>query len=333
MSVTFLTIFLYVSAVAAIETQSLTKQYGSLHAVNDLDLRVERGEVFGFLGPNGAGKSTTINVLLDFVRRTSGEVRVLGHDPEQNPQAVRTHTGVLPETAGFHNRDTARRHLRFAIAMRDADDDPDALLERVGIADAADRSVGGFSTGMRQRLGLALALVGAPDLLILDEPLRGLDPDGARRLREIVREERDRGAAVFFSSHIMSQVETLCDRVGIMHDGRLVAADTVDALRAQSGGSAELVCTVAASTDDVETALAQVDGVGTVTGGNDTVRVVCERPATKAAVVARLEGAGITVQDLAVEGASLESVFAALTNDAASQERAGGSPVESTSNR
>ena len=329
---THLTVARYVSGVAAIETRSLTKQYGSLHAVDDVDLRVEHGEVFGFLGPNGAGKSTTINVLLDFVRRTSGEVRVLGHDPEQEPQAVRARTGVLPEAAGFHDRDTARRHLRFAIAMRDADDDPGTLLERVGIADAADRPVGGFSTGMRQRLGLALALVGAPDLLILDEPLRGLDPDGARRLREIVRTERDRGAAVFFSSHIMAQVETICDRVGIMHDGRLVAADTVETLRERAGGPAELVCTVAASTDEVATALAPVDGVGAVTGGNDTVRVVCERPATKAAVVARLEDVGITVQDLAVEGASLEGVFTALTNSAVSV-RDGSAPAESTVDR
>jgi ABC-type lipopolysaccharide export system ATPase subunit len=144
--------------VAAIETRSLTKRYGSLYAVDDVDLRVEGGEVFGFLGSNGAGKSTTISVLLDFVRRTSGEVRVLGHDPEQQPRAVRANTGVLPEAAGFHDRETARRHLRFTVAMRGANDDPDALLERVGIADAADRPVGGFSTGMRQRLGLALGL-------------------------------------------------------------------------------------------------------------------------------------------------------------------------------
>jgi ABC-2 type transport system ATP-binding protein len=309
----------YPSGVAAIETRSLTKRYGSLHAVDDVDLRVARGEVFGFLGPNGAGKSTTINVLLDFVRRTSGEVRVLGHDPEQQPRAVRANTGVLPETAGFHDRDAARRHLQTAIALRDAADDPDALLDRVGLADAADRPVGGFSTGMRQRLGLALALVGTPELLILDEPLRGLDPDGARRLREIVRTERDRGAAVFFSSHIMSQVETLCDRVGIMHDGRLVAADTVDALRERAGGPAELVCTVSASPDAVASALAPVDGVTNVTGGDGTVRVGCARPATKAAVVARLDAADITVEDLAVEGASLEGVFTALTGDAATR--------------
>jgi len=220
-----------VACMAAIEVRSLTKRYGSLHAVRDLDLTVERGEVFGFLGPNGAGKSTTIDILLDFVRRSSGSVSVLGHDPERDPQAVRERIGVLPEAGGFYGRDTARDHLRFAVAMKRTDDDPDALLDRVGLADAADRPVGGFSKGMRQRLGLAIALVGAPELLVLDEPLGGLDPSGARHLRDIVRTERDRGAAVFFSSHIMDQVETVCDRVGIMHDGALVAVDTVPALR------------------------------------------------------------------------------------------------------
>jgi ABC-2 type transport system ATP-binding protein len=172
---------------------------------------------------------------------------------------------------------------------------------------------------MRQRLGLALALVGSPDLLILDEPLRGLDPDGAHRLREIVRTERDRGAAVFFSSHIMSHVETICDRVGIMHDGRLVAADTIDALRERAGGPAELVCTVAESTHDIGAVLDSVDGVSEVTtDDNNTVRVVCEQPAAKAAVVARLETAGITVCDLAVEGGSLEGVYTAVTDGAKS---------------
>jgi ABC-2 type transport system ATP-binding protein len=225
--------------MAAIEVQSLTKRYGSLHAVRDLELTVERGEVFGFLGPNGAGKSTTIDILLDFIRRTEGEVSVLGYDPEENPRAVRERIGVLPEAGGFYRRDTARDHLRFAIEMKRADDDPDALLERVGLSDAADRPVGGFSKGMRQRLGVAIALVGTPGLIILDEPLGGLDPSGARRLREIVCAERDRGAAVFFSSHIMDQVEAICDRVGILHDGELVAVDTVPALReAVNEGSA-----------------------------------------------------------------------------------------------
>jgi len=302
--------------MAAIETRSLTKQFGALHAVRDVSFRVERGEVFGFLGPNGAGKSTTINVLLDFVRRTSGEVSVLGYDPEEDPRAVRERIGVLPEATGFYGRDTARDHLRFAVEMKRTDDDPDDLLERVGIADAADRPVGGFSKGMRQRLGLAVALVGDPDLLVLDEPLSGLDPSGARILREIVREERDRGAAVFFSSHIMDQVEAICDRVGIMHDGELVAAETVETLRKRTDVPARVDLAVESVPDGIADDLAALDGVADATIRDGSVRVACADPTAKAAAVARLDAAGVTVRDVETESPSLEQVFVRITDGA-----------------
>ncbi|UPV76768.1 ABC transporter ATP-binding protein (plasmid) [Halorussus limi] len=300
--------------MAAIETRSLTKRFGSLHAVRDLDLRVERGEVFGFLGPNGAGKSTTINVLLDFVRRTSGDVSVLGYDPEEDPRAVRQRIGVLPEAAGFYDRDTARDHLRFATEMKRATDDPGDLLERVGIADAADRPVGGFSKGMRKRLGLAIALVGDPDLLVLDEPLGGLDPSGVSLVREIVREERDRGAAVFFSSHIMDQVETVCDRVGIMHRGELAAVGAVESLRADTETPAEFTLAVESAPDGVERELAALDGVDDATARDGTLRVVCTDPSVKADVVSRVDDAGATVVDIDNETPSLEQVFRAVTD-------------------
>ena len=299
--------------MAAIETRSLTKRFGSLHAVRDVDLRVERGEVFGFLGPNGAGKSTTINVLLDFVRRTAGEVSVLGYDPEASPRAVRERTGVLAEATGYYGRDTARDHLRFAVEMKRADDDPDALLERVGLADAADRPVGGFSKGMRQRLGLGMALVGDPELLILDEPLGGLDPDGARLLRRIVREERDRGAAVFFSSHIMDQVEALCDRVGIMHDGELVAADTLESLRASTETPAAFRVSLESVPDGLARAVAAVDGAADVRVDADALTVECTESTVKAAVVARIDEAGATIVDIDNEAPSLERVFRSIT--------------------
>lgn len=297
----------------AIDLHSLSKRFGSVDAVRDVTLQIESGEVFGFLGPNGAGKSTTINILLDFVRRTSGDVSVLGYDPEENPRAVREQLGVLPEASGFYNRDTALDHLQFAIAMKRGDNDPNALLERVGIAYAADRQVGGFSTGMRQRLGLAIALVDEPDLLILDEPLGGLDPDGARILREIVRQERDRGAAVFFSSHIMNQVEAICDRVGIMDDGELVAVDTVGALQAETNASATLVVSVESVPDGITSRLMEIDGVEGVTEQNGTLRVTYSTPRAKAPVITRLDAAGATITDITTDGTSLEQVFTSMT--------------------
>jgi len=299
--------------MAAIELRSLTKQFGSVEAVRDVSLQIERGEVFGFLGPNGAGKSTTINILLDFVRRTSGDVTVLGYDPETDPRAVREQLGVLPEASGFYKRDTALDHLHFAIAMKRADNDAYELLDRVNLSDAAERPVGEFSTGMRQRLGLAIALVDNPDLLILDEPLGGLDPDGARILREIVREERDRGAAVFFSSHIMDQVEAICDRVGIMNAGELVAVDEVDALLAQTDASASLILSVENMPTDSDLQLTAIDGIEHVSRQNDTLRIGYTDPRSKAAAITRLDAHGVTMTDITTDGTSLEQIFTSIT--------------------
>ncbi|WP_123538653.1 ABC transporter ATP-binding protein [Halosimplex salinum] len=297
--------------MAAIETAALTKEYGDVRAVDGLSLTVEEGEIFGFLGPNGAGKSTTINVLLDYVRPTSGDVSVLGIDPRERPEAVRARLGVLPEGYALYDRLSARKHVRFAAEMEGVDVDPEAVLERVGIADDADRAVGGFSKGMTQRLALGLALVGEPDLLILDEPSSGLDPNGAREMREIVREERDRGATVFFSSHVMEQVEAVCDRVGIMTDGDLVAVDTVEGLRGRLGAGSTLVVTVDAVPDT--SGVEAIDGVTGVTVRDDALRVSCTDPGVKAAVIERVSAAGATVRDIDVEEASLEDLFTEYT--------------------
>jgi ABC-2 type transport system ATP-binding protein len=300
----------------SIETRGLTKRFGdNVVAVEDLDLTVESGEVFGFLGPNGAGKSTTINMLLDFVGPTSGKITILGHDPQTSPRAVRERIGVLPEATGFYDKDTARDHLRFAIAMKRTSDDPDALLERVGLADAADRTVGGFSKGMRQRLGLAVALVGQPDLLILDEPLGGLDPSGARLLRDVVREERDRGAAVFFSSHIMDQVETVCDRVGIMHDGRLIAVDTIGSLHESSETPATVSLSVEPVPEGITDELKALDGVSEATVQNGSILVECTDPRAKIDIVARLDTEGIPILDVETGAPSLEDLFLTITTD------------------
>lgn len=298
--------------MAAIETTQLTKRYGGATALADLDLHVEHGEVFGFLGPNGAGKSTTINLLLDFVRPSSGEARVLGYDTREESQAIRQHTGVLAEGIDLYSRLTGRRHVELAIDWAGGDDSPDALLTRVGMDGAdADRKVGDYSKGMKQRIALAMALPGEPDLLILDEPATGLDPNGIRMMRELVAEAAGRGAAVFFSSHDLGQVEAACDRVGILDDGELVAVDTIDGLRAAVGASAELRLRLPSPPGiDVEA----IEGITSATFRDGLLRITCEHPSTKATVVGQLLDADQAILDVDAESVSLEDVFAAYTN-------------------
>jgi len=300
--------------MTAIEMESVHKGFDDVIALRGLDLEVEEGEIFGFLGPNGAGKSTTIDILLDFVRPTEGDVRVLGHDAQEASTAVRQRTGVLPEGFGVYERLTGRQHVQFAIDSKEVVADADAVLNRVGIADAADRKAGGYSKGMQQRLALAMALVGQPDLLILDEPSTGLDPNGAREMREIVREERDRGATVFFSSHILGQVEAVCDRVGILRDGDLVAVDSVEGLRSAADVEATLSIEVDEVTEDVEAAVAAVDGVSSVATDGTTLTVALADDA-KTAVLDAIESSGATVRNFSTEEASLEDLFAAYTTD------------------
>ncbi|SFS32756.1 ABC transporter ATP-binding protein [Halostagnicola kamekurae] len=299
--------------MAAIEATALTKSYGRTLALEDLSFEVREGEVFGFLGPNGAGKSTTINILLDFIRPTAGEVNVLGMDAQARSRDIRQRTGVLPEGFETYDRLTGRQHLEFALDSKGADDDPDELLERVGIPDAGDRKAGGYSKGMSQRLMLAMALIGEPDLLILDEPSTGLDPNGAREMREIVLEEADRGATVFFSSHIMEQVEAVCDRVGILKDGQMVAVDTVEGLRDSVSTGTTLRITVdridSGAVDDIR-AMPEVNSIRTDESGPS---LIVECNGSKTTVLNEIEQQGLEVRDFQTKEASLEDVFQSYT--------------------
>ena len=306
--------------MTAIEMRGVTKEFAEVTAVRDLDLTVEDGEVYGFLGPNGAGKSTTIDMLLDLVRPTAGTVRVLGADVATDGVEIRRRTGVLPDGFSVYDRLSGRKHVEFAVESKEADDDPDALLDRVGLADAADRPAGDYSKGMRQRLALAMALVGDPDLLVLDEPSSGLDPAGAKEMREIVRAEAERGATVFFSSHVLEQVDAVCDRVGILRDGELVAEDSVEGLREAVGGEETLEVAAAGADDDAVAAVRALDGVSGVTRDGDELVVNCASDA-KTDVIAALEDAGVAVADFHTREASLEDLFLAYTEgDAASSD-------------
>lgn len=303
------------AAAVAIRTTGLTKRFetddGPVVALDSLDLEVQKGEIFGFLGPNGAGKSTTINILLDYIRPSAGTATVLGLDPQQEAELLRRRIGVVPEGYGLYDRLTGRRHIDFAIEWMDADAEVEALLDRVGLdhEDAA-RPVSGYSTGMRQRLALAMALVGEPALLILDEPSSGLDPHGIRLMQDIVEEEAARGATVFFSSHILDHVEAVCDRVGILADGGLVGVDSVDALRDAVGRSSVLQLRI---DGEVPIDPVGIDGVDWTEREDGVLHVSCADPRAKARVVAQVHDSGGRIVDLEVDSPSLEEVFSVYT--------------------
>jgi ABC-2 type transport system ATP-binding protein len=297
----------------AIRAHEVTKRYGTLTAVDRVDLTVEEGEVFGFLGHNGAGKSTLINMLLDFDRPSAGRLEVFGADCQTEGVAARSRMGVLPEGYGAYEGLTGRQHVQFAMESRGVGGEPLDLLDRVGITDAADRAADGYSKGMTQRLVFAMALVGEPDLLVLDEPTSGLDPAGAKAMRDIILAENEQGATVFFSSHILEQVEAVADRVGIMSNGRLRAVDTIDGLRDLAEGGTRLVITVDDAAD------VHLDVVKRVGGVQDAwvdeagrFGVTCSKDA-KVDVLVALNERGVDVLDLTTEEPSLEDLFVEYT--------------------
>jgi ABC-2 type transport system ATP-binding protein len=225
---------------AAIEIEGLTKRFGAVCAVDGLSLRVEPGEVFGFMGHNGAGKTTTLRMLLGLTPPTSGTARVLGRDVVRETLAVRRVCGYLPADYALPPDMTAREFLVYVAAMfgvvgAAARGRADALIGQFGLQAAADRKLRGFSTGMTQKVGLAQALINEPRVLLLDEPTSGLDPLGRHELLELLRGLAQGGTTVVFSSHILSDVESLCRRVAVMHHARLIACDEVGALKAAHG--------------------------------------------------------------------------------------------------
>jgi ABC-2 type transport system ATP-binding protein len=299
----------------AVATEGFTKRFGSVTAVDGLDLTVPGGSVYGLLGPNGAGKSTTIDALVGLVHPTEGEVRVLGSDIRRSAVEIRRRTGILPDGFTPYRRLTGGEHLAVAASANGVTVDTDDALARVGLADAADRPAGGYSRGMCQRLGLAMALVGEPDLLVLDEPAAGLDPHGIDLLRRIVREEHARGAAVLLSTHQLAQVEAVCDTVGIIDDGRLVAEDSVETLRRAVGGGTMLRIQPAGSLDRAESLVGGLDGVAGVTVDGGALLVQCDAEHETAGVIAALERSDVTLESYEKSLPGLEQVFETYTDE------------------
>jgi beta-exotoxin I transport system ATP-binding protein len=298
------------AASAAIETSGLGKTYaGDVRAVVDLDLRVERGEVFGYLGPNGAGKSTTIRMLVGLIHPTTGSASVLGDDPRSHDASVRTSVGYLPGDLRLSERLTAREELESFSRLRGGVDEAfrDELCMRLGVV--LDRPIRHLSKGNRQKVGLVQAFMHRPELVVLDEPTGGLDPLLQKEVRALLRETADDGRTVFLSSHSLDEVQHTADRVGIIRSGRLVDVDAVESLRSRS--LRHVAVRFAEPVDPAS--LAAIPGTRLVGVEDSTVRLSAPETAMDALVK---EIARHRVVDLVSEPADLEEIFLELYREA-----------------
>jgi ABC-2 type transport system ATP-binding protein len=293
--------------MAVITIQGLTKRFGDVVAVDDLSFEVNHGTVVGFLGPNGAGKTTTLRTLLGLVTPTAGTARIDGRPYRELADPVH-HVGAVLEAASFHPGRSARNHLRVvATAAGLPPNRADAVLDQVGLTDAARRRVGGFSLGMRQRLGLATALLGDPQVLILDEPANGLDPQGVHWLRGLLRQLADQGRTVLVSSHVLAEVAQTVDQVVIIARGRLVTQSTLAALTARTDQL------VRVRTPQAETlrALLAAQGIHADPDGADQLLAA---GTTTEAVGKTAAAAGVVIYEMGAERSNLEDVFLQLTS-------------------
>jgi ABC-2 type transport system ATP-binding protein len=300
----------------AIVARGLSKRYGDVAAVDELELSVEAGQLFGFLGPNGAGKTTTIRMALGLIHPSRGHIEILG-ERVQGGRAPLERVGALVEEPAFWKYLSGRKNLEyFARAGTGGDragtkrrlDRVDEVLDQVGLGAAADKRVKAYSQGMRQRLGVALALLGQPELLMLDEPTNGLDPTGMREMRLLMRRLADEGTTIFVSSHLLAEVELMCDRVGVMAQGRLVADGPPSLLRGPANRSRIQV-------DDVAKALAVLKHIAgaaassSQTEGPGTLSVTLSQGTMPSDVNAALVSGGVRVESLIPERDTLEDVF------------------------
>jgi ABC-2 type transport system ATP-binding protein len=294
------------NAMAVITIEGLTKRFGDVVAVDGLSFEAGQGTVTGFLGPNGAGKTTTLRVLLGLVSPTAGTARIQGRDYRELDAPLR-HVGAVLESSSFHPGRTARNHLRVVtIAAGLPRARADEVLAQVGLEQAADRRVGGFSLGMRQRLALATALLGDPEVLVLDEPANGLDPEGIHWLRGFLRHLADQGRTVLISSHVLAEVAQTVDRVVIIAHGRLVAQSTLPELSART----ERLVRVRTPQAEALLPLLAAQGIQADLAGDDQILAA---GTTTEAVGQAAAAAGIVIYEMGAERSNLEEVFLQLT--------------------
>src|SRR5437763_5270003 len=300
-----------------IETEALTKRFGERTAVDGVDLGVPRGQAFGLLGPNGAGKTTLIRMLVGLTEPSSGSMRLLGRPLPREREAALARVGAIVEEPRFHPHLTGRQNMDIVAACREreAHDRIPGALERVGLTDRADDRVSKYSMGMRQRLGIARCLLADPELLILDEPTNGLDPAGMLELRSLLRELVEEGRTIFLSSHLLDEVEKVCDSVAIVDQGTIVTAGAVGEI---ASGGRRLIDVGTSEPGRAALVLSEGRLAESVDMTGDGVRVALaadswEPDAVTAEIARRIVGAGLELYRLEVARATLEERFMEIT--------------------
>ena len=311
-----------------IQVNGLVKDYGVRRALDSITFDANQGEIVGFLGPNGAGKTTTMRILAGYMPPTSGEAIVAGYDVVEESLEVRKRVGYLPETVPLYEDMTALEYLNFMGELRhlpNAEERAFETLEMVNLQDRANSFIGTFSKGMRQRVGLAQALLHRPEVIILDEPTIGLDPAQVVEIRNVIREiGKDR--TVLFSTHILSEAQQICDRVLIINKGSIVTEDTPENLQSRVLGAERILLRVRGDADGLDTTVKSIKGTRKVTSNKlDAVEFEFSagqdvRPQVAQAVVK----AGYELIEMRPLGASLEDIFLELTEDKSTGKRAGG---------
>ncbi|MBI3162688.1 MAG: ATP-binding cassette domain-containing protein [Chloroflexi bacterium] len=300
-----------------IQVNGLTKDYGARRAINNLKFDAQQGEIVGFLGPNGAGKTTTMRILTGYMPPTDGEAIVAGYDVVEESLEVRKRVGYLPETVPLYTDMVVFDYLKFMGELRhipNVDDRVDEVLDMVGLLDRSNGYIGNLSKGMRQRVGLAQALLHRPEVLILDEPTIGLDPGQVVEVRELIR-EIGKERTVLLSTHILNEAQNICDRVLIINKGRIVAEDTTENLQARLIGAERVIIRVRGESDDLAKTVKQVKGVQSVETKDDGA-VEFEFSSGKdmrPEVAKQVIKAGYDLLEMRPLGMSLEEIFLELT--------------------
>ncbi|UCH72005.1 MAG: ABC transporter ATP-binding protein [Thermoplasmatales archaeon] len=299
----------------AIEVNKLTKEYNDLKAVNNVSFNIKKREIYGFLGPNGAGKTTTIKSILGLIQINSGEIKINGINIGICEKDAKRHIGYLPEKVAFYDNLTALQNLYFYAEIKNVSkEECKSLIEEVGLGEVINKKVGKFSKGMVQRLGMARALLGKPPILILDEPSGGLDPRGVAFVRNKIIEMKKEDVTIFVSSHILSEVQEVCDRVGIINKGILVAEDAVSKLSDRLNLKPKISVELEKISEKIVEVIKKTEGVDKVKVFGKKIDVICDSK-TKFKVILAIEKAGGNIVNIQTKEPSLEEVFMKYTGE------------------